>query len=92
MARAVEVAMAVEVAAMVIVPAVVPMVRPVLRLFDRVARLRGGLSLNRKRSGLCGAGRRGEPEAGHRNRQSGGLDHGLSCACKHCRELPYRLL
>lgn len=89
MARAMEVVMAVQVTASVKMPTVVAMMRPVLHLFDGVARRRSRFSRDRERSGLCGAGRRGEPEAGHRNRQGGGLDHGLSCACKHCRKLPF---
>lgn len=90
MARVVEAVVAVHVPAVVVMPAVVA-VRAVLHRFDGIPCGRRRLGLNRERSGLCGAGRRGEPEAGHRNRQGGSLDHGLSCACKHCRELHFRL-
>lgn len=88
MARVVEAVVTVHVAAVVVVPAVVA-VRPVLHLLDGVAGRHCRLGLDRERGGLCGAGRRSEPEAGHCDRQGGGLDHGLPCACKHCRELPY---
>ena len=90
MARVMEAVVAVHMAAVVVMPAVMA-VRAVLHLFDGIPCGCGRLGLDREWSGLCGAGRRGEPEAGHRNRQGGSLDHGLSCACKHCRELHFRL-
>ncbi len=90
MARAAEAVVPVPVAAMTEVPAVVAVMRPVLGLLDRIAGGRGRLGRDRERSGLRGVGRGGEAQAGDRDRQGGGFEHGLSGACQHDRMLRVR--